>query len=245
LKYWFLQKKSIIDRIGRNDNVICYFKKTLLYNKPSKNFNMKIVNRISRVAMISLIFVAAMTAIGLPTVKAIPPGMLYVDPSYQEIPVGTNFIVKFNLTALLSADGVSFNLTFDPSLLECIDATNDSFPPPDIKFSKTIDNTIGYVYVKIGAENEFSGSGTIADITFHCKGAGTSFLNFTIAYLNIFPINPTLQYNGTCNQVPPPVGGEVLAIDTLALLIPWIAVAGAVAVTAMALVLAGRRTYNH
>jgi hypothetical protein len=244
LKYRFLQKKSIIDRIGRNDNVICYFKKTLLYNKPSKNFNMKIVNRISRVAMISLIFVAAMTAIGLPTVKAIPPGMLYVDPSYQEIPVGTNFIVKVNLTALLSADGVSFNLTFDPSLLECIDATNDSFPPPDIKFSKTIDNTIGYVYVKIGAENEFSGSGTIADITFHCKGEGTSFLNFTQAILGSIPIPSIYLYNGTCNQVSPPVGGEVLAIDTLPLFIPWIAIAGVV-VVAMALVLASRRTFNH
>jgi hypothetical protein len=207
---------------------------------------MKIVNKLSRVVIISLIFVAAMAAMTLPTVKASTPGAIYVDPPYQEIPVGTYFTVKVNLTVYMShINNVTFNLTFDPSLLECIGVTNDSFPSSPMNFSKTIDNINGVVRVNISTIQYITGSGTIADITFHCKGVGTSFLNFTIAYLNIFPINPTLQYNGTCNQVPPPVGGEVLAIDTLALLIPWIAVAGAVAVTAMALVLAGRRTYNH
>jgi hypothetical protein len=137
--------------------------------------------------------------------------------------------------------GISFNLSFDPTLMECIGVTNTSFPLDPMEFVYEIDNTAGMVYVRTTVSIGFSGSGTIADIKFHCKGEGTSFLNFTEVGPGTLPY---LLYNGTCSQVPRPVGGEVLTIDALPLLIPWIAAAGAVAV-ATVLVIASRRTFNH
>jgi hypothetical protein len=222
-----------------------FFKNTFI-QQAIKNFNMKIedgkiFNRLSMLAMVSLIFVAAMSAMTLPTVKASTGYYIYVDPPYQEVPVCTNFIVNVNLTAMTTLPGISFNLTFDPNLMECIGVTNTSFPLNPMEFVYAIDNTTGLVYVRITVSTGFDGSGTIADIEFHCKGEGTGFLNFS----EVGPgTAPFLKYNGTCSQVPRPVGGEVLAIDALPLLIPWIAVAGAVAV-ATVLVLASRRTFSN
>jgi len=216
-----------------------------------KIVNGKIFNRLSMVAMVSLIFVAAMAAMALPTVKAIPIGEIYVDPPSQTVTVCTNFTVKINLIANLPTSNVGFNLTFDPILMECIGVTNDSFPPGITLAVVGLNNVAGCITMYIDATPQFTGSGTIADIEFHCKTAGTSFLNFTKAELDGIPIDPAFQYNGTCNQLraaaatpQPPVGGEVLAIDALPLFIPWIAIAGAV-VVATALVLASRRTFNH
>jgi hypothetical protein len=206
-----------------------------------KNVNGKIFNKLSMVAMVSIIFVAAMAAMSLPVVKA-NGNSIYVDPPYQEILVCTNFTVYVNLTSLdEGSHSVTFNLSFDPNLVECINATNTSFPSQILSFLPTINNTTGFVNVTINTVGDIIGSGTIAEITFHCKGAGTSFLNFSSA--KIGPRTITFRYNGTCSQVIPPVGGEVLTIDALPLLIPWIAVAGAVAV-ATVLVLANRRTIN-
>jgi hypothetical protein len=209
-----------------------------------KIVNGKILDRLLRVAMISLIIVAAVAVMGLPTVKALPLDSMYVDPSYQEIQVCTNFTVKVSLTTTTyAAPSAGFNLTFDPSLLECVNVTLGSLLPPVSAPVILIDNASGWVLVSIFAQASFSGPVTIADITFHCKGEGTSFLNFSSASFGTDPTIP--RFNGTCNQVSTKqlVGGEVLAIDALPLLIPWIAAAGAVA-AATVLVLANRRTIN-
>ena len=222
---------------------IQYAIRNILYNKSLKLFNMKKVNgdiikKISLLAMVSLISVAAMAVIATPTVKANGAYALYVDPPYQHITVCTNFIVKVNLTTVTTLPGISFNLTFDPNLMECTGVTNTSFPLNPMEFVYEIDNTAGMVYVRTTVSIGFSGSGTIADITFHCKDEGIGSLNFT----DYGPRDtvPFMLWNGTVEQVVPPVGGEVLTIDGLALLVPWIAAAGAAA-AAMALVLAGRR----
>jgi len=207
----------------------------------------KIFNKLSRLAMVSLIFVAAMAAMAIPTAKAPPPvgNAIYVDPPSQTVTVCTNFTVYVNLTfGMPGYKIIAFHLFFDPNLVECIGVTNTSFPSQIVTFLTTIDNTTGFVMVLISSDSDIFSIDpeTIANITFHCKGAGTSFLNFT--YVDIGPpTEPFYVFNGTCNQVEQPVGGEVLTIDALALLIPWIAAAGAVAV-ATVLVLASRRTFN-
>jgi len=211
-----------------------------------KIVNGKIFNRLSMLAMVSLIFVAAVAAMTIPTVEANGFFLLYVDPPYQEVPVCTNFIVKVNVSFYVPVSGVSLNLTFDPNLMECISVTNTSFPPGIIDKLLDFNNTAGWVIVRIDAEPAFGNDGTIAEITFHCKDVGTSSLNFTkyiISYKDNDGPPRAALFNGTVSQVRP-VGGEVLAIDALALLIPWIAAAGAVAVATI-LVLASRRTFNH
>jgi hypothetical protein len=232
--------------------IILYVIKNILYNKSSKIFNMKNVNgkilsRLSMVALVSLIFTASIAAMAIPAVKANGVNALYVDPPYQQITVCTNFTVRVNVSVTVPIEVVAFNLTFDPDLMECIDATNTSFPPNQSITVISLDNTAGWILVVIGATPPFM-SGTVAEITFHCKGEGTGPLNFTDYAIELYLEDasnlPAELFNGTVNQIIPPVGGEVLTIDALALLVPWIAAAGA-AVVAMALVLTSRRTLNH
>jgi hypothetical protein len=162
------------------------------------------------------------SAIAVPTVKAPDGFAIYVDPPYQEVQVCKNFIVKVNVSFIVPVSGLGINLTFDPNLMECISVTNTSFPPGQTTTVLIYNNTAGWVVVGIAATPDFM-SGTIAEIN------------------NGLPVAEL--FNGTVKQVPRPVGGEVLTIDSLALLIPWIAVAGAVAV-ATVMVLASRRTFN-
>jgi len=198
-------------------------------------------------AMAFLILITAISATGLPIVKAQPIGMLFVDPPYQEVQVCTNFMVKVNMSVIRPVSIVAFNLTFDPNLMECLDVTNTSFPPGQILTVLLYNNTVGWVVVVIEAVPPFS-NGTVAEIWFHCKAEGVSPLNFTDYAIELANDDgetlPAELFNGTVNQVMPPVGGEVLTIDSLALLIPWIATAGAVAV-ATVMVLTSRRTSNH
>jgi hypothetical protein len=163
---------------------------------------------------------------------------IYVDPPSQTVTVCTNFIVWVNVTIPGSTNGVKFNLTFDPSLLEVIDVRNTSFPPNNI-MQYQIDNAIGWVWVNVSG-TPISDSGKLANITFHCKGPGTSPLNFTMA-TDGMGNSITYRYNGTCYQ-PSPLGGEVLATDAPALLIPWIAIAGVVAAAATVLAVISRRS---
>lgn len=207
---------------------------------------MKIFNRLSILAMVSLIFVTAVAVMGLPAVKA-NSNSIYVDPPYQEVTIGTSFIVSVNVTFDSPGIGaLSCYLYFDPNLLYCSGVT-DTYAPGTYVFVGVPDNSGGNVWIFLYMANpKIVGSGTIANITLNCLGEGTSPL--TLSVQSITPAVAVSKYNGSCNQIvpppPQPVGGEVLTIDALPMLVPWVSIAGAIAI-AIVLVFTRRSKLNY
>jgi hypothetical protein len=119
-----------------------------------------------------------------------------IDPGSQEVLVRetaiTDVLVE-NVTDLYCAE---FEITFDPTLVEVVDADPDKegvqiaagdFLSPDWPLDNTVDNengTVAYALCQLNPSPAKSGDGTLATITWRGKALGVSPINFT--YANLF-----------------------------------------------------------
>jgi len=109
---------------------------------------------------------------------------LYIDPTPVRTYVCEEFTVAVNVDHVTDLFVWEVELSFNPSLVECLGATEGPFlmmsgptiwPPP------IIDNVVGTVHMgcaRIGSGPGSSGSGTLAYVHFHCKGQGECDLIF-------------------------------------------------------------------
>jgi hypothetical protein len=110
--------------------------------------------------------------------------------------VGEQFTVDIRLDNIQTLYGAQVDLSFDPNILEVVDAydflpglqiEDGDFLIPDVTIRNGANNqagTIQYAISRQGAKPGVSGSGTLARITFRGRGDGSSSLNFSKVVLS-------------------------------------------------------------
>jgi len=111
-----------------------------------------------------------------------PPAHIYVDPEDIIDPTLTpcnNFELNISIANATGIYGFEFKLSFDPTVLQAVDAVLGTFFPPSVTPEVTIDNTTGYIQFRAELsppEEPKNGDGTLATITFHVESVGVSDL---------------------------------------------------------------------
>jgi hypothetical protein len=131
--------------------------------------------------------------------QSIAPAHVRVLPAGPVlVPVGRSVKVTVQLEDLIDLYGADVELTFDPDILEVIDADPatpgvqihaGAFPDPAEGTIPTneADNTLGtvrYAVSLLSPADPVAGSGILCEITFRAKAAGTSALAFELADLS-------------------------------------------------------------
>ncbi len=146
---------------------------------------------------------AAMTAVSWSSPFSSPTSAqdatMTVDPDGAQVQVDDIVDVNIVISNVSNLYSASFHLSFDPSILEVVDADGDhqgtqvfpgNFPgpwnQPGTVQTNLADNgagTISYDFTLVDGATSVSGGGTLARIRFHAIGTGTTGLTFTSADL--------------------------------------------------------------
>ncbi|MFQ6101336.1 MAG: LysM peptidoglycan-binding domain-containing protein [Anaerolineae bacterium] len=114
-----------------------------------------------------------------------------IDPQSSEVAVGATTEVHVRIENVTDLYGAEVHLTFDPALLEVVDADSDmagvqiqsgTFLSPDFTAQNRVDQEAGSIDFAVAQSpphEPVSGSGVLATITFQGQAAGTSALNFS------------------------------------------------------------------
>jgi len=140
-----------------------------------------------------LSFVALIAALfGAPSglVLAADP-VVKISPAASTISVDQIVVVTVTVEDVTSLFGAEFHITFDPNLVEVVDADAGTdglqigigaFLAADFIAQNVADNTTGKIdfgMSQMAPHGAVSGSGTLATISFKGKGSGTSNVSFT------------------------------------------------------------------
>jgi hypothetical protein len=112
-----------------------------------------------------------------------------LDPASQSVLLGTQFDVAIHVAGVTDLKRVDLVVGFDPSILTVIDSQSatpssveiepgDIFPTTDVPYN-VADNTAGTIYYNIVGTSFFTGTGTIATITFEAIGTGSTTVSFS------------------------------------------------------------------
>jgi LysM repeat protein len=113
-----------------------------------------------------------------------------IDPPGREVAVGATTTVDIRIENVSDLFGAEVHLTFDPALLEGVDADAGTagvqiqpgaFLSPDFTAQNAVDQAAGkidFAISQMSPRGPVSGSGVLATITFTGKAAGTSPINF-------------------------------------------------------------------
>jgi LysM repeat protein len=137
-------------------------------------------------------------AVLLTTLFATPVGYglaqdtkVFIDPSTREIVLGETKKVRIQVENVTGLFGAEVHLTFDPNLLEVVDADADKdgvqiepgdFLSPDFMAKNNVDQSTGrivFAVAQMPPNEPVSGSGVLAKVEFRGKAAGTSALTFS------------------------------------------------------------------
>jgi len=147
---------------------------------------------VRRYILVVLSFVLIFSLVGLsrPAVHAQGGTVVRLVPATAQVGVGEAVPVQVVVDNVTNLFGVEVHLTFNPALLEVVDADSGTdgiqvslgpFLSVEFVAQNTVDAAAGRVdfgFSQVTAVPR-SGSGTIATITFRGKAAGSSPLNFT------------------------------------------------------------------
>jgi len=133
-------------------------------------------------------FVFANCPLNVSPVSASPLATIYIDPTPVTALVCQNFTVAVNIKDVMDLVAWQIKLSFNPNLLECLSVTEGPFlkssAPYGTSFVPIINNdtVLARCYLLPDPGGVFppgvNGSGTLAYIEFHCKGAGECDLVF-------------------------------------------------------------------
>jgi hypothetical protein len=163
----------------------------------------------------AVLFISAIASISMmPEVKAQGP-ILSLNPPLQEATVSTEFTIDINVTSVTDLFVWQANITFNPALMEFVNAVDGPFLQTGglslfaYDDTKTADGIIRLGSTLISGSG-VSGSGTLATLTFHCKGAGNSPVEFNTTDTETFLLDSSRQpipyssENAVVNQDYPP-----------------------------------------
>jgi immune inhibitor A len=128
-----------------------------------------------------------------------PATRVYIDPSYQEALVGSNFTVNVSVDPRgAEVYAGEYKVYFDPSRLEAVSQSQGGFLSQDgnssLVFVNNINNTAGFVEYgesRIGATGGVSNPGVLATITFHVRSGATEG-NTTLNLSDVLLVDPLL-----------------------------------------------------
>jgi len=134
-----------------------------------------------------------------------PPAHTYLDPTAVTVPYSSPFTESVNVQNVINLYAFSLAITYNTQNIDAVDIVPGSFLPQPVIDSKTIDDTAGTINFAVhsGTQGGTSGSGTLATITFHCTGVGTSSVTITGASLmdpSGLPITTTIGGSSTITQ---------------------------------------------
>ena len=134
--------------------------------------------------------------------------MVLIDPPSSEVAVGGTTTVNIRIDNVSDLFGAEVHLTFDPALLEVVDANPSTakveiqpgtFLSPDFTAQNEVDQAAGKIDFAIALmppQPLANGSGVLATITFRGKAANTSairFVNVLLAAPEGVPISASTQ----------------------------------------------------
>jgi LysM repeat protein len=149
-----------------------------------------------------------------------------IDPPSREVAVGATTTVDIRIENVSDLFGAEVHLTFDPALLEGVDADAGkagvqiqpgAFLSPDFTAQNEVDQAAGkidFAISQMAPHGPVSGSGVLATITFKGKAVGTSpinFVNVILAAPGGIPISAgtqggSLTVTGGVTPTPTPTG---------------------------------------
>jgi len=125
----------------------------------------------------------------------LPMAIFRLEPAMAQVEVGETVSVHVTVENAINLYGAEVHLTFDPALLEVVDADPGlpgvqiqagTFPSPDLTAQNSVGQAAGkidFAVAQMSRREPVSGSGILATITFRGKATGTSPLAFANAAL--------------------------------------------------------------
>jgi hypothetical protein len=180
------------------------------------------------------------TATATPTQTPVPTTAIAIVPPHSEVDAGTSTVVQVVVSDVVNFYGVAFELSFDPTLVQVVDAdpgepgvqiTLGDFLSPDVVPGHVVDNAAGTIEIafsQIAPSPPRTGSGAIASIEFVGADVGLSPLVFGDVDLGdsdglpipavrldgellvVDPLQPTLTPTATPTAEPTPEEGATL-----------------------------------
>ena len=147
---------------------------------------------------------------------AVAGALLWLNPANASVNPGDSIQIVIQLDEISDVYGLEISLSFDPSVLEVIDAdpgeegvqiAEGSCPYPDFVQANTADNSTGtldYVISQLNPREPCNG-GVVGTIEFQCVATGVSsdvtFTTSIISDSDFFPIDhSTENSNIVCNS---------------------------------------------
>jgi len=177
---------------------------------------------------------------------------LCVYPSAKTVYVNQVFTIDIKVENVGNLYSFELKLSWNPSVLNCTD--ENLHPPsewgtnwfvwPQNKYERMQN---GLYFVAVTALNPappFSGNASLVTLTFKALSVDSTTLDLHETILGDYPnANEILHtaIDGTVNVSTQPVGGELIPIDKLALLAPYIAYAFIVSIAVVAIVFKARK----
>jgi hypothetical protein len=136
------------------------------------------------------------TPTATPTLTPISTAAIAVLPPHSAFELGTSVSVQVVVSDVVNLYGVAFTLSFDPTLVQVVDADLDEagaqitlgdFLSPDIVPAHVVDNAAGIIDIAFAQKAPslpVTGTGTIATIMFTGANPGLSLLTFDSVQLS-------------------------------------------------------------
>jgi len=106
---------------------------------------------------------------------------IYVDPSTNDVSVGNTFVINVSVADVVDLSGFGFTLGYNTTIL---DASGVWVPPPFEAPPIIVDPQDDHILVTATSPVAFSGSSTLASITFKATALGSSSLDLYNATLS-------------------------------------------------------------
>jgi len=123
----------------------------------------------------------------IPTAKTsgyyeyVVPAIIYAEPAeVSDLVPDSYFDINITIAKATDVYSFKFNLSYDPTVLNAVNAMLGNFFPPTVVPEFVINNTVGYLFFSASLsppETPVSGSGILAVITFHVEGLGATALD--------------------------------------------------------------------
>ena len=171
-------------RVGKGKDQMELWGPTALRKQPRRTTFRSVAIRALQMSMALLVCLFGLRQ--ATTIWAQGAATLRPDPLSLELGAGNTSTVDILVEDVTDLYGFEFEITFDPAVLEVVDADPDEegvqieagdFLSPDWTLDNTVDNdngTITYALCQMNPSPPQSGDGVLARITWRGKAAGTS-----------------------------------------------------------------------
>jgi len=132
------------------------------------------------------------------TIQPLSPGstQVYVNPAYQDVPVGSKFNISINIITTDQIYAGEFKLYFNKTKIVANSVVEGDFLKKDGASTFPviiINNTEGWISfadTRFGVQSGVTGSGTLANISFNVTSSGASILDLINVTLSDISLNP-------------------------------------------------------